>query len=120
MAVGEREVPFWSAVVSVRQPEHPSEGTNLLDSSREIGGNNNDNSGVFVRFRDPRLPDPAPDLSTRRTTPLLSLCIPDLKFKSTKRRAAIRVSASPMVRSLPERGHLQNKIARHGAGATGL
>jgi choline dehydrogenase-like flavoprotein len=24
-------------------------------------GNNNDNSGVFVRFRDPRLPDPAPD-----------------------------------------------------------
>jgi hypothetical protein len=23
-------------------------------------GNNNDNSGVFVRFRDPRLPDPAP------------------------------------------------------------
>ena len=24
-------------------------------------GNGNDNSGVFVRFRDPRLPDPAPD-----------------------------------------------------------
>jgi hypothetical protein len=24
-------------------------------------GNNNDNSGVFVRFCDPRLPDPAPD-----------------------------------------------------------
>lgn len=24
-------------------------------------GNNNDNSGVFVRFRDPRLPDPVPD-----------------------------------------------------------
>jgi hypothetical protein len=24
-------------------------------------GVNNDNSGVFVRFRDPRLPDPAPD-----------------------------------------------------------
>jgi len=24
-------------------------------------GNNNDNSGVFIRFRDPRLPDPAPD-----------------------------------------------------------
>lgn len=24
-------------------------------------GKNNDNSGVFVRFRDPRLPDPAPD-----------------------------------------------------------
>jgi hypothetical protein len=24
-------------------------------------GTNNDNSGVFVRFRDPRLPDPAPD-----------------------------------------------------------
>jgi choline dehydrogenase-like flavoprotein len=24
-------------------------------------GRNNDNSGVFVRFRDPRLPDPAPD-----------------------------------------------------------
>lgn len=24
-------------------------------------GNNNDNSGVFVRFRDPRLPDPTPD-----------------------------------------------------------
>jgi choline dehydrogenase-like flavoprotein len=24
-------------------------------------GNSNDNSGVFVRFRDPRLPDPAPD-----------------------------------------------------------
>jgi choline dehydrogenase-like flavoprotein len=24
-------------------------------------GSNNDNSGVFVRFRDPRLPDPAPD-----------------------------------------------------------
>ncbi len=24
-------------------------------------GDNNDNSGVFVRFRDPRLPDPAPD-----------------------------------------------------------
>src|SRR5215475_9995130 len=24
-------------------------------------GANNDNSGVFVRFRDPRLPDPAPD-----------------------------------------------------------
>jgi hypothetical protein len=24
-------------------------------------GNANDNSGVFVRFRDPRLPDPAPD-----------------------------------------------------------
>jgi hypothetical protein len=24
-------------------------------------GPNNDNSGVFVRFRDPRLPDPAPD-----------------------------------------------------------
>lgn len=24
-------------------------------------GNNNDNSGVFVRFRDPRLPDPAPN-----------------------------------------------------------
>jgi hypothetical protein len=24
-------------------------------------GNNNDNAGVFVRFRDPRLPDPAPD-----------------------------------------------------------
>jgi len=24
-------------------------------------GNNNDNSGIFVRFRDPRLPDPAPD-----------------------------------------------------------
>jgi len=24
-------------------------------------GNDNDNSGIFVRFRDPRLPDPAPD-----------------------------------------------------------
>jgi hypothetical protein len=24
-------------------------------------GGNNDNSGIFVRFRDPRLPDPAPD-----------------------------------------------------------
>jgi choline dehydrogenase-like flavoprotein len=24
-------------------------------------GSNNDNSGIFVRFRDPRLPDPAPD-----------------------------------------------------------
>jgi 3-keto-disaccharide hydrolase len=24
-------------------------------------GADNDNSGVFVRFRDPRLPDPAPD-----------------------------------------------------------
>ena len=24
-------------------------------------GNGNDNSGVFIRFRDPRLPDPAPD-----------------------------------------------------------
>lgn len=24
-------------------------------------GNNNDNSGVFIRFRDPRLPDPVPD-----------------------------------------------------------
>ena len=24
-------------------------------------GNANDNSGVFIRFRDPRLPDPAPD-----------------------------------------------------------
>jgi choline dehydrogenase-like flavoprotein len=28
---------------------------------RHPRGNNNDNSGVFVRFRDPRLPDPAPN-----------------------------------------------------------
>jgi hypothetical protein len=67
-------------------------------------GNDNDNSGIFVRFRDPRLPDPAPDSVDPADNAAFVAVHTGFEIQIDEEARGDRRSASPTVLFLGEPG----------------
>ena len=84
-------------------------------------GNNNDNSGVFVRFRDPRLPDPAPDPVDPPNNAAFVAVHTGFEIQiDEEARGDTRFGEPDGSFFCQHRGHLQNQNAGNGRRAAGL